>query len=84
MGTLNWRELVQEEMGREVSLEECDFILWELTAYPFGDEGYIRKQIRELRDVEPREWIARRDEVIALAMKAERQREATTNDEDQP
>lgn len=48
---MTWTELVQDEYHAkgfaQPCEEECDFVLWEKTAFPFADEPAIRQQIRE-------------------------------------
>lgn len=49
---MTWEELVKEEFTKagkpEPCNEECAFLLWEYTAFPFVDEKTVRSQIRDV------------------------------------
>lgn len=50
---LTWLDVVNEEMDRDVPAEEANFILWNLTAFPFASVETVRRQIREQREAHP-------------------------------
>jgi hypothetical protein len=42
-----WGDLVRQYKPNATA-EEIDFILWEHTCYPFGNEEMVRKNLKEL------------------------------------
>lgn len=45
---MTWRDLVRKYFPN-ASDEECDFILWNRTAFPFASVDIIEKQIKEYK-----------------------------------
>ena len=43
-----WTDLVKEYFP-EADREECDFILWECTAFPMADIDTVKNQLKELK-----------------------------------
>lgn len=49
MSRRTWFSLVREYFPN-ASDKQCDFILWEKTAFPFTGEETIRKHLQEYKD----------------------------------
>ena len=47
---MTWKDLVRKYFPN-ASDEECDFILWERTAFPLAGAKTVEEQIKELTNV---------------------------------
>jgi len=46
MSGLTWGDFIRLESGGAVSEDECEYLLWSQTCYPFGDVRLVIKQLR--------------------------------------